>query len=297
MFPHLTVLENVRIGAAAQPRHLVPFLEAAKRSLTRSTTARMELLARGRPGSVSPSELTVELPYGRKRALEIATTLAMEPELMLLDEPTQGMGHEDVDRVTALIKKVSAGPHHPDGRAQHERGVAHLPTRITVLQRGAVLAEGTYAEVSKQPAGDRGLHGQRRQPTLRGRALMAAGTARDRRTCTPGTASRTSCTASTDGDAGRGGHAAGPQRRRPHHHLARDHGPDRHGAPARSRSAASRRSSLPTHRIAHLGVGYCPEERGIFSSLSAEENLLLPPALAGTARHVASTRSTRCSPT
>ena len=94
---------------------------------------------------------TVELSYGRKRALEIATTLAMEPELMLLDEPTQGMGHEDVDRVTRTDQESVGGPHHPDGRAQHERGRRHLRTRITVLQRGAVLAEGSYAEVSKNP--------------------------------------------------------------------------------------------------------------------------------------------------
>jgi ABC-type branched-subunit amino acid transport system ATPase component len=70
-------------------------------------------------------ELTVNLPYGRKRALELATTMALEPELMLLDEPTQGMGHEDVHRVTQLIKKVSPGPHDPDGGAQHERRVLH----------------------------------------------------------------------------------------------------------------------------------------------------------------------------
>ena len=94
--------------------------------------------------------LTVNLPYGRKRALEIATTLAMEPELMLLDEPTQGMGHEDVDRVTQLIKKVSAG--RTILMVEHNMSVvSSIADKITVLQRGAILAEGPYAEVSKDP--------------------------------------------------------------------------------------------------------------------------------------------------
>ena len=92
----------------------------------------------------------MELPYGRKRALEIATTLAVEPELMLLDEPTQGMGHEDVGRVTDLIKKVSAN--RTILMVEHNLGVVeHLSDTITVLQRGAVLAEGPYAAVSKNP--------------------------------------------------------------------------------------------------------------------------------------------------
>ena len=92
--------------------------------------------------------ITVELPYGRKRALELATTLALEPELMLLDEPTQGMGHEDVGRVTDLIKRAAAN--RTILMVEHNLGVvAHLSDTITVLARGSVLAEGTYAEVSK----------------------------------------------------------------------------------------------------------------------------------------------------
>ena len=94
--------------------------------------------------------ITADLPYGRKRALEIATTLAMEPELMLLDEPTQGMGHEDVHRVTALIKKVSQG--RTILMVEHNMNVVSgICDRISVLQRGAMLAEGSYAEVSKNP--------------------------------------------------------------------------------------------------------------------------------------------------
>lgn len=94
--------------------------------------------------------VTVELPYGRKRALEIATTLAMEPELMLLDEPTQGMGHEDVDRVTELIQRVAEG--RTILMVEHNMNVvSSIADKITVLQRGQILAEGPYEEVSKNP--------------------------------------------------------------------------------------------------------------------------------------------------
>jgi branched-chain amino acid transport system ATP-binding protein len=92
----------------------------------------------------------VELSYGRKRALEIATTLAMDPKLMLLDEPTQGMGLEDVDRIRQLIKKVAAS--RTVLMVEHNMSVvASIADTITVLQRGATLAEGPYAEVSKNP--------------------------------------------------------------------------------------------------------------------------------------------------
>ena len=94
--------------------------------------------------------VAVELPYGRKRALEIATTLALDPEMMLLDEPTAGMGHEDVDRIAALIKKVSAN--RTVLMVEHNLSVvANLSNTITVLARGEVLAEGDYATVSKNP--------------------------------------------------------------------------------------------------------------------------------------------------
>lgn len=93
----------------------------------------------------------VELSYGRKRALEIATTLAMDPQLMLLDEPTQGMGLEDVDRIRRLIKKVSAN--RTILMVEHNMSVVStIADTITVLQRGATLAEGPYALVSSNPA-------------------------------------------------------------------------------------------------------------------------------------------------
>ena len=90
------------------------------------------------------------MPYGRKRALEIATTLALEPQLMLLDEPTQGMGHEDVDRVVELIKRVSKG--RTVLMVEHNLSVVEkLSDAITVLQRGQILSEGPYEVVSKDP--------------------------------------------------------------------------------------------------------------------------------------------------
>jgi branched-chain amino acid transport system ATP-binding protein len=95
-------------------------------------------------------ELAVNLPYGRKRALEIAATVAMNPELMLLDEPTQGMGHEDVGMVTDLIKRVSVG--RTVLMVEHNmKVVANIANTISVLQRGEIIAEGPYEVVSKNP--------------------------------------------------------------------------------------------------------------------------------------------------
>jgi len=148
VFPHLTVLENVRIGLQRPLGNSFHFWRSEKKLSVLNDKA-MALLALVDLESFADT-LTVDLPYGRKRALEIATTLGMEPELMLLDEPTQGMGHEDVDRVTQLIKKVSAG--RTILMVEHNMNVvAGISDRISVLQRGAVLAEGSYDEVSRNP--------------------------------------------------------------------------------------------------------------------------------------------------
>ncbi len=148
VFPHLTVLQNVRIGLQRELGTSFHFWES-ERSLARLNDRAMELLTEVDLASLADT-VTVDMPYGRKRALEIATTLAMQPELMLLDEPTQGMGHEDVHRVTELIKKVSAG--RTILMVEHNMSVvAGLCDKISVLQRGAMLAEGTYAEVSRNP--------------------------------------------------------------------------------------------------------------------------------------------------
>ena len=148
IFPHLTVLENVRV--ALQRRLGTSFhFWRSEASLEVLNERALELIeAVGLEGFAGSA--AVELPYGRKRALEIATTLALEPKLMLLDEPTAGMGHEDVGRVAALIRKVAAD--RTVLMVEHNLSVvADLSDVITVLQRGRVLAEGTYDEVASDP--------------------------------------------------------------------------------------------------------------------------------------------------
>ena len=149
VFPQMTVLENVRIALQRSTGQSFHFWRS-DRVLDRLNGRALELLEE--IGLVEfANELTVNLPYGRKRVLEIATTLAMEPQLMLLDEPTQGMGHEDVAHVTELIKLVSAG--RTILMVEHNMNVvASIADHITVLARGAVLAEGDYATVSNSPA-------------------------------------------------------------------------------------------------------------------------------------------------
>ena len=148
VFPNLTLLENVRLGLQRKLGTSYQFWRS-ERSLYKLNERAKRLLAEVGLEHMA-DEMTVNLPYGSKRALEIATTLAMEPELMLLDEPTQGMGHEDVDRVTQLIKKVSAG--RTILMVEHNmKVVSTIADRITVLQRGEVLAEGPYEEVSANP--------------------------------------------------------------------------------------------------------------------------------------------------
>ena len=148
VFPHLTPLENVRLGLQRALGTSFHFWKSEKTLLPLDARARELLAEVGLEDQAD--EQTVNLPYGHKRALEIATTLAMEPELMLLDEPTQGMGHEDVHRVAELIKRVSAG--RTILMVEHNMNVvANIADTITVLQRGAVLAEGTYEQVSNDP--------------------------------------------------------------------------------------------------------------------------------------------------
>jgi branched-chain amino acid transport system ATP-binding protein len=149
VFPHLTVLENVRVALQRQLHTSFHFWKSEK-SLNQLNDQAMSLLSEVDLASFA-SLTAVELSYGRKRALEIATTLAMAPKLMLLDEPTQGMGLEDVDRIRQLIKKVAAT--RTVLMVEHNMSVvSSIADTITVLQRGATLAEGSYAEVSKNPA-------------------------------------------------------------------------------------------------------------------------------------------------
>ncbi len=148
VFPHLTVLENVRIALQHSVGTSFHFWKP-ETTLNVLDERSMELLEAVDLGSFARMT-TVELPYGRKRALEIATTLAMDPELMLLDEPTQGMGHEDVGRVVELIRRVSAN--RTVLMVEHNLSVvADLSDTITVMQRGRVLAEGPYEVISRDP--------------------------------------------------------------------------------------------------------------------------------------------------
>lgn len=148
VFPKLTVLENVRIALQRKEGNSFHFWRSEK-ILNRLNGQAEELLES--VGLQDYSRVTtVDLPYGRKRALEIATTLALDPEMLLLDEPTQGMGHEDVDVIAKLIKQVSAN--RTILMVEHNlHVVAQLADRITVLQRGAVLTEGDYDSVSADP--------------------------------------------------------------------------------------------------------------------------------------------------
>jgi branched-chain amino acid transport system ATP-binding protein len=148
VFPNLTPLENVRLALQRITGSSYQFWKS-DRCLEKLDGRAMELLEEVGLGGFA-SEVTGELAYGRKRALEIATTLALEPELILLDEPTQGMGAEDVDKITTLVKRVSAN--RTILMVEHNlKVVSTLADRITVLQRGSILAEGPYEEVSRNP--------------------------------------------------------------------------------------------------------------------------------------------------
>jgi branched-chain amino acid transport system ATP-binding protein len=146
VFPHLSALENVRVALQRKRGSSFDFWRS-ERTLEIYNGRAMELLEA--VGLADFAQVTaVELSYGRKRALEIATTLALEPEMMLLDEPTAGMGHEDVGRIAALIRRVAAD--RTVLMVEHNLSVvADLSDRITVLARGEIIAEGDYATVSK----------------------------------------------------------------------------------------------------------------------------------------------------
>jgi len=148
VFPHLSVLENVRLALQRQRGHSFDFWRS-ERTLDRLNARALELLAAVGLADFAGT-VAVELPYGRKRALEIATTLALDPEMMLLDEPTAGMGHEDVGRIAALIKQAAAD--RTVLMVEHNLSVVeNLSDTITVLARGEVIAEGDYQSVSRNP--------------------------------------------------------------------------------------------------------------------------------------------------
>jgi branched-chain amino acid transport system ATP-binding protein len=148
VFPHLTVLENVRIALQRKRGGSFDFWRSDSVLDELNDRARELIAAVGL--SAFEQTVAVELPYGRKRALEIATTLALDPEVMLLDEPTAGMTHEDIDRISALIGRVAQN--RTVLMVEHNLSVvADLCHYITVLARGEILAEGDYATVSRNP--------------------------------------------------------------------------------------------------------------------------------------------------
>lgn len=148
IFPRMTVAENVRI-ALQRPKGVSYHFWRSDRSLA-GLDGRVDELLDAVGLLQYRNEPAAGLSYGRKRALEFATTLALEPELMLLDEPTSGLGNEDVDRIADLIRKVSAN--RTIIMVEHNLSVvARLADTITVLARGKVLAEGPYDTISSDP--------------------------------------------------------------------------------------------------------------------------------------------------
>ncbi len=148
VFPHMTVLENIRV-ALQRPLGTAFHFWRSDHSLKVLDGRARELAA-----AVGIEEFSetpaVELSYGRKRALEIATTLALDPEMLLLDEPMAGMGREDIDRIAGLIRQVAKG--RTVLMVEHNLAVvADLSDTITVLARGQILAEGDYHKVSGDP--------------------------------------------------------------------------------------------------------------------------------------------------
>ena len=149
VFPHLSVLHNVRV--ALERATGTSFYFWRKENLLEKLHGRADELIDAVGLHDFRNAIAVELPYGRKRALEIATTLALDPELMLLDEPMAGMGHEDISRISELIKRVAQN--RTVLMVEHNMSVvADLSDTITVLQRGEILAEGPYAAVPENPA-------------------------------------------------------------------------------------------------------------------------------------------------
>ena len=148
VFPHVTVLDNVRIALQRQLGISFHFWRRGSSLDVLNDRAYALLDDVGLAGFADTP--AVELSYGRKRALEIATTLALDPDLLLLDEPMAGMGREDIDRIANLIRRLTE--RRTVLMVEHNLSVvADLSDRITVLARGSVLAEGSYADVSTNP--------------------------------------------------------------------------------------------------------------------------------------------------
>jgi branched-chain amino acid transport system ATP-binding protein len=149
IFPQLTVLENVRVALQSSYGRAFQFWRSLK-AVEPLNQRVMDLLQQVGLADSAQTRAS-DLPYGKRRAMEIATTLALDPKVMLLDEPTAGMGHEDVEPITDLIRRAAQG--RTVVIVEHNLSVVStLCDRITVLQHGSILTEGTYQEVSANPA-------------------------------------------------------------------------------------------------------------------------------------------------
>jgi len=161
VFAHLTVLQNVRIALQKRDGG-APNFWSSNRILNKYNDRAMEILKTVRLEGEA-NRLAVEIAYGKKRALELATAMALEPKVILLDEPTQGMGHEDVEHIMELVKSFAAG--RTVVMVEHNmKVVAGISDRITVLARGSELASGTYAEVSTNESVIEAYMGRKRKP-------------------------------------------------------------------------------------------------------------------------------------
>jgi branched-chain amino acid transport system ATP-binding protein len=148
VFPHLTVRDNVRVALQRKLRNSFHFWRSER--VLDGLNPRADALLEAVGLSGFGDALASELPYGRKRALEIATTLALDPAMLLLDEPMAGLGQEDIGRISALIRQVAAD--RTVLMVEHNLSVvAELSDVITVLTRGRILIEGDYTAVSNNP--------------------------------------------------------------------------------------------------------------------------------------------------
>ena len=146
VFPHFTALQNVRVALQRRRGESLDFWRSNKVLAAYDASALAHLEDVGLADYAETP--AAQMPYGVKRALEIATTLALDPDLMLLDEPTAGMGQEDTERVAKLIRRVAAN--RTILMVEHNlKVVANLSDTITVLARGRVLAEGSYEEIAR----------------------------------------------------------------------------------------------------------------------------------------------------
>jgi branched-chain amino acid transport system ATP-binding protein len=140
----MTLVEHLEL-ALASPTGLGYRFWKSSKQMRQFRERSMELLDQVGLGDRA-GQAAGSLAYGQKRALELALALALDPKLLLLDEPTAGMGMEDVDRTIALVKKVASG--RTVIFVDHNMHVVgSLADTVTVLQSGQILAEGTYEQV------------------------------------------------------------------------------------------------------------------------------------------------------